>query len=468
MQQDKPNIIFITSDQHRGDAMGCAGHPCVRTPHLDKLAQMGVRFDRAYADCPVCIPQRTTIVTGIQSHVYGKPSYASEYRIDRSRDKFLGSLITAAGYQTQLMGKTHWHTERSFRGGFEGIISEDQYNDWARQLMGNDRVDQSGIGMNELSPDWNHLEPHQTMTNWLVDKSTEFLKFRDKTQPFFLWLSVIDPHPPNTIHEPYYSMYDDEDIPDPVLPDWIHNEEIDPYGLRKHREVWNSVRMKPKGLRKARGVYYGAVTHIDHQIGKLLGRVLRDPQYANTWVVYASDHGEMLGDLDDMGKSTFMEPSTNVPLIICPPRHVKIDPGVTIDAVVGLDDLLPTFCELAGAEIPDDITGKSLLPYILGTERETRQPLHGQIEQLHMYHTGKYKYLYFAEDGKELLFDAINDREERNPILDEATIAPIRKQFIAHLESENNEHVKDGELVNLNVRQLTNAELRRINVYGWH
>ncbi len=125
----KPNVLFVTSDQHRADTLGCAGHPCVRTPHLDKLAQMGIRFDRAYADCPVCIPARTTLVTGIQAHVYGKPDYAIDYRIERRRELFLGSLLTQAGYQTQIMGKTHWHTEPSFRGGFEGVVGENQYND---------------------------------------------------------------------------------------------------------------------------------------------------------------------------------------------------------------------------------------------------------------------------------------------------------------------------------------------------
>lgn len=463
----RPNIVFITSDQHRGDTLGAAGHPCVRTPHLDKLAQMGVRFDRAYADCPVCIPQRTTIVTGIQSHRYGMPDYASEFRIDRPREQFLGSLLTKAGYQTQIMGKTHWHTEKSFRGGFENVVWEHQYNDWAKWQSGNGRVDQSGIGMNEPFPDWNHLPPERTMTNWLVDRSIEFLNYRDHTQPFFLWLSVIDPHPPITIHEPYYSMYDDEDIPEPVVPEWIYSDKC-PYDLRRHREIWNSVRMKPKALRKSRGVYYGMVTHIDHQIGRLLGRLQQERLLDHTWIVYASDHGEMLGDMDDMGKSTFLEPSTNVPLIVCPPSKMKIDRGRVAQSLVGLDDLLPTFCRIAGAEAPTDITGKDLLPIITGEAESVRADLHGQIAKSHMFHTGDYKYLYCVEDGKELLFDAMNDREEMNPIIDQPQLMnKIRERFIEHLQSENHEHVKDGELVNSRVSQLSDAALRAINVYGW-
>ncbi|WP_164821221.1 sulfatase-like hydrolase/transferase [Paenibacillus koleovorans] len=468
MQQSKPNIVFITSDQHRGDTLGCAGHPCVRTPHLDKLAMSGVRFDRAYADCPVCIPQRTTIVTGIQSHRYGMPEYAQQYRIDRPRELFLGSLLTRAGYQTQIVGKTHWHTEPTFRGGFEGVEGEAEFNDWARARTGIGRADRSGIGMNEPFPDWSHVPQEWTMTNWVMDRSIRFLEYRDRTQPFFLWASVIDPHPPNTVHEPYYSMYDHEDVPEPNVPEWIH-EELCPYGLRRHREVWNSVRMKSKALRKARGVYYGMVTHIDHQIGRLLGKLRSEGQLDNTWIVYASDHGEMLGDLDDSGKSTFMEPSANVPLIICPPRDFSLGLGETCEALVGLDDLFATFCSIAGAETPADITGRDLLPLIRGEAGEVRHELHGQIGHSHMFHTGGYKYLYFAEDGKELLFDAVHDRLEQHPLNGNLELlASVRERFLAHLQEEGNEYVADGRLVNLNVAQQTDRELRRTNVYGWH
>lgn len=465
----RPNIVFITSDQHRGDSMGCAGHPCVRTPHLDKLAQMGVRFDRAYADCPVCIPARTTMVTGIQAHRYGMPDYADHYRIDRPRELFLGSLLTQAGYQTQIMGKTHWHTEPSFRGGFENVVWERQYNDWAMLNSRNGRVDQSGIGMNEPFPDLNHLPQEQTMTNWLVDRSIEFLTYRDQTQPFFLWLSVIDPHPPMTIHEPYYSMYDDEDIPDPVAADWVYSDDC-PYNLRRHREIWNSVRMKPKALRKSRGVYYGMITHIDHQIGRLLGKLQKEKLLSNTWIVYASDHGEMLGDLDDMGKSTFLEPATNVPLIVCPPQQFEgIARGSVNESLVGLDDLLPTFCGMAGAEVPDDITGSSLLPIVRGDQHAIRADYHGQIGNSHMFHTGDYKYLYCAEDGKELLFDAVRDRSDQHPIRNNPhLLADIRGRFVQHLQSEQHAHVEaDGSLVNLRTPQESDQALRARNVYGW-
>jgi arylsulfatase A-like enzyme len=99
----RPNLLLITSDQHRADTLGCKGH-LVRTPHLDRLSFQGVRFDNAYVDCPVSIPARTTLITGRRAHENGMPAYSESFRITRSRDDFLGSLVTSAGYQTELSG----------------------------------------------------------------------------------------------------------------------------------------------------------------------------------------------------------------------------------------------------------------------------------------------------------------------------------------------------------------------------
>ncbi len=321
--------------------------------------------------------------------------------------------------------------------------------------------------MNEPFPDWNQMLAEWTMTHWLVDHAIRFLDYRDRTQPFFLWLSLIDPHLPNTVHEPYYSMYDDEDVPAPVVPYWIYTDAC-PYDLRKHREMWNSVRMKPKALRKARGVYYGMVTHLDHQLGRLLGKLRSVGALDDTRIVYASNHGEMLGDMDDTGKSTFLEPSANIPLIVLPPKGETFAAGGTCDALVGLDDLFATFCGIAGSHVPPDITGRSLLPLVRGEAQAVRRERHGQIGHSHMLHTGGYKYMYSAEDGKELLFDAVNDRGELAPLRDRALLATLRRQLIVHLAAEGNPHVLGGELVNLNVPQLSDRELRAHNTYGWH
>ncbi len=165
----KPNILFVTTDQQRADSLGCEGHPCVRTPHLDLLAAEGVRFTQAYSDCPVCIPARTTLVTGLQSHRYGMPEYSESYRIERDRELFLGSLMTAAGYQTCLIGKSHWHTEPHFRGGFETWVRFEGFERERREKV--PRGAWPGIGGNELSASLSPFPPELCTTNWAVTKA---------------------------------------------------------------------------------------------------------------------------------------------------------------------------------------------------------------------------------------------------------------------------------------------------------
>ena len=300
----QPHILLITSDQHRADSLGYAGHPCVRTPHLDLLAREGTIFDCAYSDAPICIPARTTMVTGIQSHHYGCPDYEPAYRIDRSRDKFLGSLLTKAGYQTTVVGKQHWHTDKTFRGGFENFYSFEHHDRAMRAETGGDRLFHHGIGRNELSPSLSQLPPHLNSSQWVTDRCIEFMKTRDKTQPMFMWASMIEPHPPNVVHEPFYSMYDQSPIPDPIQGDWAAADKA-PYRVRHRQNGIGCAHMKPDEIRKARGVYYGMITNIDHQIGRLIGSLRSEGMWEDTIVLYTTDHGELLGDFDSFFKANF-------------------------------------------------------------------------------------------------------------------------------------------------------------------
>jgi arylsulfatase A-like enzyme len=412
------------------------------------LMREGVVFNQAYTDCPICIPARTTMITGIESHRYGCPNYADKYRIDRPRDRFLGSLLTAAGYQTCLVGKSHWHTEPSFHAGFETWV---QWSRWERErLVRTGRhFGGHGIGANELSPTLSHLPPELCSTDWAVDRSIECLLDRDRTRPLFLWTSMIDPHPGNAIHEPYYSMYDDEDIPSPVHPEWAKGERA-PIALRAIRGGNAHHTMRERELRKARGVYYGKITNIDHQLGRLFGALIREGLWDDTVIVFTSDHGEMLGDYGSFFKATFLEGAARIPFLVRFPPHLKGRMNATSPALVGLADLLPTFCDVAGAEIPGDIDGKSLVGLIRGETDAVHEFLHGQIGNQHMFHDGRHKYLYYAGDGRELLFDKASDPLDEHDISDhEDMVAPLRRRFAEHLAAEGHPHVKDGQLVNL-------------------
>ena len=225
--------------------------------------------------------------------------------------------------------------------------------------------------------------------------------------------------------------------------------------------------MKPTELRKARGVYYGKITNLDHQLGRVLGRLQIEGSLDDTFIVYTSDHGEMLGDYDDTAKRTFLEPSVNVPLIVRPQAAMGFEPGRVLNALVGLDDLLPTLCEVAGAACPEDVTGRSWVPLLTGENSIVRDHLHGQIDNSHMFHDGEYKYLYFADDGTELLFHADDRLDAHNLVAESGPLERMRRRFTEHLASENHPHLIDGRLVNLNTPWPSEAQLRARNALGW-
>jgi len=465
---EKPNILLITSDQHRGDTLGCGGHPCVRTPHLDRLAYSGIRFTRAYSDCPVCMPARTTLITGLQAHRFGI-TRNSRSRIERDEARFLGSLIASEGYQTALVGKTHWLTPSGFDAGFEMQHLLDRIRQDRKEGIGRVTSRLSGIGANELHPSTTQFPPHLYEANMIVDKSIEFLQNREQSKPFFLWASFNDPHPPNDIHEPYYSMYDASPIPDPYIPEWLDTDE-EPIETFEHRVSWNPGPMQPDELRKARAVYYGKITNMDHQLARLLGTLMRTFEWKNTWVIYTTDHGEHLGDRHDVGKTSFYEGSSNIPLIIRPPLELDIEPGQVNNSLVQLADILPTLCGMAGVEPPDDIQGKDLLPLMKGAEIKVRDCLHGKFgETQHMFHDGRYKYLYFTSNGCEQLFDLENDPGEMRNLAtsDSENCARLRKGLTEHLAAENSGDVVAGRLVNLGSERVPYHIARSRNTAGW-
>lgn len=487
MKRSRPNILLVTTDQQRPDTMSCAGHPCLYTPHLDQIADEGVRFQSAYSNCPVCIPARTTLITGREAHHNGVPSYSERSRIQRNRADFLGSLVTAAGYQTCLVGKTHWHTEPQFRAGFETVVWGHLMRKQMIRELGQP-ISADGVGFNEITP---HLSPRPaefSNTGWLIERAVEFLQLRDRDQPFFLWVSIQDPHPPFSVHEPFFSMYDDADIPEPVVADWSSSSESTPrshYLKQGHSKIG---RMPPERLRKARSVYYGMISHIDQQLGRLIGTLMSRGDWDDTLMIYTSDHGEMLGDHGTRAKSSFLDAAARIPFLVRAPKTWRDEPAVagrlgsTSDSLVGLEDILPTVCDVAGARVPSDIDGASLLPLIgVGSGElaedgaSDRHYLHGQIDTSHMYRDADYKYLYFTDDGSELLF-ATDDTSDMNPLAiktpetswgDKALIAEYRELLLQHLRAEGHDDASENGLRNDGAAKPIARQVGWINSSGY-
>ena len=441
----RPNILIITGDQHRADTLGVAGHPCVQTPHLDLLAYQGIRFDNCYTDCPVCIPARTAFITGRRAHELGCPSYSTEFRVDVPRPEFLGSLLTSAGYQTELVGKTHWLTDPDFRAGFEHVT-------WFAELRRQQMIHAgrpgmlAGPGYNAYTPSATPFPDHLNEMDWAVDRATDFLETRERSSPFALWVSVNVPHPPIMAREPYFSMYADADIPEPIDLPWAGGED-EPNPMIRDRVGHNKGPFSPAEVRRIREVYLGMVTHLDHQIGRLIAQLQMTGDWDNTIILYTADHGDMLGDGGYFGKRVFLNHSARVPMIVRLPDAWRQTPGRVSSDLVEWVDILPTLCDVAGAEIPEAVTGRSWLPTLRDGASLGDHVMHGQIDNTHMLHDGRHKLIYSVEDGRALCFDTVADPEDQRPLGAEHR-ERMQRQLLDHLRDEGHDHATDGGLLN--------------------
>ena len=282
----QPNIILLMTDQLRGDALGYAGHPDVKTPYLDTLASRGVAFDRAYSACPSCIAARAALHTGMEQSHHGRVGY--EDSIPWRYEHTLAGELTRAGYYTQCVGKMHVHPLRNYLGfnnvdlhdGYlhaarygnvpyrESQLVADDYFYWLKKELGADAdVTDTGIDCNSwVARPWTHEEKYHP-TNWVTDRCLDFLRRRDPDQPFFLMASYLRPHPPFDAPQCYFDLYRDKELRPPFVGTW----ESDEY-LRRDGRIFDS-RTGPADaelIRQAQIGYYACITHLDHQIGRLI------------------------------------------------------------------------------------------------------------------------------------------------------------------------------------------------------
>ena len=213
---NKPNLLLITTDQHRFDALGCAGNAHIRTPHLDYLANTGIRFTRGYSDAPVCATARATLITG--RHYYNMPKGIGNFGQPATTDatKTLPAQLAQHGYQTRLVGKAHYVPERCNYGWQHMELLEDYYREMARHPERGVPMDH-GLGQNEMYPALATVPESHSLTHWTVRRSIEFLETRDPTRPFCLHTSFSKPHPPWDPCLNYWQLYQNATMPEAHL-----------------------------------------------------------------------------------------------------------------------------------------------------------------------------------------------------------------------------------------------------------
>jgi arylsulfatase A-like enzyme len=372
-QSKKPNILFITLDQFRGDSMSCAGHPLVKTPNLDRLAAAGVRFARHYAQAAPCAPGRAALYTGM--YQMNNRVVANGTPLDDRFDN-IARAAGRAGYEPTLFGYTDQSIDprtvtdpndprlRTYEGILPGFTSaldltgnQQPWVDWLNGL-GYDVTD----GYAALATEHKRPSGHSESA-FVTDHFLEWIERHD--EPWFAHASYLRPHPPYRAAGEYATLYDPLDCPDPLpqLRDGTRHPLHD--ALLAVAES-SAIALK-RSVAEVRAQYYGMISEVDANLGRIWDALVTRGEWENTVIVVTADHGEQLGDQGLIGKAGFFESSYHILGIVRDPSSPE-GHGTVVNKFTENVDIFPTLCEAMGIAVPLQCDGLPLTPYLQGTE----------------------------------------------------------------------------------------------------
>lgn len=446
----RPDIILLTLDQWRWDALAAVGgrHP-VLTPHLDLIADAGVRFERCYADCPVCMPQRITLMTGMHGLRHGRTSNFPEDQAPsiRPSETLAGMLSRDAGYEARAVGKLHLAPSRA-RWGFDRTdIHPDDYLRWLEDMGHGGQHRGHGLGGNDPNPVCPTLPSRFHHTAWTADRAVQAVRDGDPTAPLFLWTVFESPHSPFEAYPEHLALFDGIDIPDPASAVW--DSEL-PAELQDLRWRGKYERLSSQRIRTIRRHYYACLAFVDYQIGRLIGALRDAGRWDDAWVFATSDHGEHLGDHGLFHKCSFLESSARVPLLVKPPRSRA--PQTTVDRWIASNaDVPATIAAIAGIELPGPHDGCDLRPRMERPSDDSDRILVGVIGGHTMACSREWKLLYWRRDGRRMLFRPDTDPDDRFDLIADPACSDVverlEKAMLAELVARGSPLAKDGRLV---------------------
>jgi arylsulfatase A-like enzyme len=446
------NVLLITADQMRFDAIAAHGNPVIRTPNLDRLVARGTTFERAYTESPVCVPARAAILTGLLPHEGGV--FDNGTPLADGEPTFVRDLA-AAGHHTQAIGKMHFTPRRASHGFDELWLSEEvpdspDTDEFLADLLaaGVQHVLEPHGLRHELyySPQPSQLPAELHTTTWTGRRTAEYLRARAAdARPFACWTSFIKPHPPFDPPMPYALMYDPLDMPDPIR-SGAPGEGTEYAAALQHRVKWTRPDLDLDRVRTMRAYYYACVTHVDEEIGRILDALDETGLAESTLVVFTADHGEYLGDHGCFGKRGYHDPAARIPMILAGPG---VPEGVEVDALVGLTDLAPTFRAAAGIDSAAPGSGRDLRAVAVdGAGRELLVGQYNERERgLYFATDGRHKYIYSAPDRREWLLEIGTDETVDLAGIPESAgiLAALRAALIERFRRDGYLDPLDGE-----------------------
>jgi arylsulfatase A-like enzyme len=469
----RPNILFLMADQHRADCVGADGNQVIRTPNLDRIAREGVIFQRAYSSTPTCTPARTALLTGLSPWhhgMLGMRAMAEEYPLEKPR------ALRDAGYYTITVGKQHFSPMRNGHGYHRMILDEhcpcgngpqalaaaekkgpierSDYESWFWSQAPQLDPHATGLWWNDYPAKSFALPERLHATNWTGDTAVNFLNGWEGRQPFFLKVSFIRPHSPYDPPERFMKMYENVALPEAQVGKWAAK-----YAPRSsdRSDIWHG-QLSKEVIRRSRQGYYGCVSHVDEQIGRILEALETRGWLENTLILYTSDHGDMTGDQNLWRKSYAYEPSARIPMLMRWPNGlISAKRGVKMTQPVELRDVLPTFLQSAGSGPSRPIDGRSLLALVQNNGAGWREYIdlehdicYSPENHWNALTDGHWKYIFHAFNGDEQLFHLDNDPHELRDLAGDAAhsveLGRWRQRLVEHFAERSEPFVKNGKL----------------------
>ena len=449
----RPNLVFIVTDQQRLDTIRALGYDYMDTPNLDRLVARGSSFMNMYVTSPSCAPSRASLFSGTYPHTNGV------FRNDEPWSWSWVSLLSQAGYRCVNVGKMHTMPIEGAFGFHERHVVENKdrahpslpfYLDtWDKALWirgrekpsrvtyrrRNDYGDRLGAFLWELEED---LHPDMFVGNL----ACMWLDRYPGREPFFLEVGFPGPHPPYDPTADYLAPYLDRDLPEPIRD---YDLDTQPRPLRElrahhrshdHDAIVQLADPSPEQWHRQRAHYYANVSMIDTQIGKILDALERRGVLDNTVIVFTSDHGDCLDDHGHSQKWTMYEQSVHVPAVVSGPRVAR---GVRIEGLTSLMDFGPTILELAGIVPPSWMEARSLVACLEGKGGPTRQCVFAehandkileQTEYMTMIRAGRWKLVHFVDFAEGQLFDLGADPRETRNLWSDPEHDPTRRRLL--------------------------------------
>ncbi|OGA51278.1 MAG: sulfatase [Betaproteobacteria bacterium RIFCSPLOWO2_12_FULL_62_13] len=440
------NLLFIMSDEHNKRVLGCYGHPMIKTPSLDRLAAHGTRFSNAYTNCPICVPARASFATGRYVHQVRCWDNAIAYS---GQAPSWGHRLMEQGHRVESIGKLHYKESNPKVNGFNEEILPLHIVAGVGDLLGLIRDElPRRPGSAKLGPEAGRGESEYThYDRCIADTTARWLKEQAPGyggKPWALYVGFVSPHFPLIAPAEFYDLYPEDKVPWPDM--YEHDKRPrHPFTDAMRKCLCFDEPFDPPMVRRAVAAYFGLVSFLDDNIGKILKVLEETGLAANTRVIYTSDHGDNLGTRGMWGKSTMYEESAGVPLIMAGPQ---VPADTVCPTPVSLVDGFPTFMQALGAR-PDprdnDLPGHSLLEIAQGfaPQRTILSEYHaaGALTGSYMIRHGKYKYIHYV-GLPPMLFDLEADPYERMDLGRD----PACKEVIAECE-ERLRKVVDPEAV---------------------